>query len=141
MEEQKTKIINRLFQAWNSGNVSDVLNFYQDNIVREDTALKRAYEKADLTRIIIGYSSAFPDIHYEVEKIIEQGDNIVVCWNVSGHQKGKLMNIPPTGKFISFKGVSVLEITDGKISKVFYMWDEAGMLRQMGMLTELRHAI
>ena len=141
MGNQKTTIATRLFQAWNSGNVSAVLNLYHDDIVREDTGTRCRYKKEELGKIVNNYRVAFPDISYHIEKLIEQNDHIVVCWNASGHHKGKLMNIPPTGKFISFKGVSVLEIYDGKISKVFYLWDEAGMLRQMGMLTELRHAI
>jgi steroid delta-isomerase-like uncharacterized protein len=141
VEEQKITIANRLFQAWNSGDATAVLSFYHDDIIREDTGTRYQNKKEELRKIVTSYLIAFPDINYRIEKLIEHDDNIVVCWNASGHHKGKLMNIPPTGKYISFKGVSVLEINNGKISKVFYIWDEAGMLRQMGMLTEVRQAI
>ncbi len=141
MNNIKTSFVEGLFSAWNSRDIEQVLEHYDDVFVREDLGNHRTYSKDDLRKTVKTYTSAFPDIRFDVEKVIEKGEQVVVCWAASGHHKGKIMKIPATGKFVSFKGVSVLEIKNNRIVKVWYMWDEAGMLRQMGMLTELRQAI
>jgi steroid delta-isomerase-like uncharacterized protein len=141
MKNGITGFVESLFAAWNSGDADMVMEFYDDVFVREDLGNHQTYTKDDLCKTIKKYISAFPDIHFEVEKVIEKGEQAVVCWSATGHHKGKIMKIPATGKLVSFKGVSVLEIHNEKIVKVWYIWDEAGMLRQMGMLTELRQAI
>lgn len=138
MNKEKILMVQRLFEAWNTGNIQAVLDCYQYEFTREDVGKNKSYGQAHLEKIIREYFTAFPGICYEIEKIIENNENIVVCWRASGYHKGKLMGIPATGKYIQFNGISVLEIVNQKIAKASYIWDEAGMLRQMGMLTELR---
>ncbi len=141
MKEDKFNVVERLFAAWNRRDVEAVLAEYDDNFTREDLGSNRLYTKKDLMNTVEAYFNAFPDLRLEVDKRIEKEEQVVICWNATGHHKGKIMKIPATGKCISFKGVSVLELKNGRINKVWYIWDEAAMLRQMGMLTELRQAI
>jgi steroid delta-isomerase-like uncharacterized protein len=141
MKHGVTNFVERLFTAWNSRNAAEVMEYYDEVFVREDLGKHRTYTREDLQKTANTYFNAFPDIQFDVEKVIEKGEQVVVCWGATGHHKGRIMKIPATGKLVNFKGVSVLEIKNGKIVKVWYIWDEAGMLRQMGMLTELRHAV
>jgi steroid delta-isomerase-like uncharacterized protein len=138
MNNEKIQLVKKLFTAWNRADVDGVLNCYDQEFTREDLSSNKKHGQEQLEKIVKEYLQAFPDIRYEIEKLIEKDQSIIVCWRANGHHKAKLMGIPATGKFISFTGVSILEIENNKIKKVWYMWDEAGMLRQMGMLTELR---
>lgn len=138
MSNEKIQIVKKLFTAWNRADVDGVLNCYDQEFTREDMSSNKKHGLEQLEKIVKEYLQAFPDIRYEIEKLIEKDQSIIVCWRANGHHKAKLMGIPATGKFISFTGVSILEIENDKIKKVWYMWDEAGMLRQMGMLTELK---
>jgi steroid delta-isomerase-like uncharacterized protein len=140
MEKSKQTLTESLFAAWNSHDTEKILAHYADGMVRQDLTCQHSYTKDELRQTILAYLTAFPDISFEVEKLIEQKDQLVVCWKAMGHHKGKIHKIPATGKHIYFRGVSVLEIQNDKIVKVWYLWDEAGMLRQMGLLTELRQA-
>jgi steroid delta-isomerase-like uncharacterized protein len=141
MKKSKQSLATSLFAAWNSHDVEQILAHYADEMVRQDLTCQQRYSKADLEKTIHAYLAAFPDIFFEVEKMIEEGEQLVICWKAAGHHRGKIHKIPATGRHIHFRGVSVLEIADGKIAKVWYLWDEAGMLRQMGLLTELRQAV
>ena len=64
------------------------------------------------------------------------GDKLFFFWKASGHQRGRLMNIPPTGKFCSFLGSTFLSLKEGKIYRSRRIWDVATMLRQIGLLPE-----
>lgn len=133
-------IVKKLFAAWNSHNAEAVLNFYHNNFIRKDMSNDYIYSKEKLQKIIENYIYAFPDVFFDIDDLMEKDGQIVVCWTADGHHRGKIMNIPATGKHITFKGVSVLSIENQKIKNVWYLWDEASMLRQMGLLPELQHA-
>ena len=138
MNNERIRLIHRLFSAWNRADVLGVLACYDKEFIREDLGSHKKYGHEQLEKVVSEYLTAFPGIHYQIDKLIEQDNNITVCWRATGHHKGKLMGIPATGKLINFTGVSILEIEHNAIQKAWYMWDEAGMLRQMGMLTEAR---
>jgi steroid delta-isomerase-like uncharacterized protein len=141
MEKNKQNLVQSLFDAWNSHNREQILTHYAEEIIRQDLTCQQQYNRLALQETIDAYLNAFPDIRFEVEKLIEESEQLVICWKAAGHHRGRIHKIPATGKFIQFRGVSVLEIREEKIMKVWYLWDEAGMLRQMGLLTELRQAV
>jgi hypothetical protein len=62
---------------------------------------------------------------------------VVSDWQAEGTHQGPIMNIPPTGRRVQVRGVSILEVKDGLIVRGQYIWDLAGMLRHMGLLPEL----
>ena len=136
-----TAWVEKLFEAWNSHNVQAVMDMYHDDFVREDLGNHKLYTKEKLGETVQAYITGIPDIRYVVEKVIGCNNQVTVCWRASGHHRGKIMNIPPTGKMISITGVSVIEIQDNRVRKVWYQWDQATMLRQMGLLPELRKAV
>jgi hypothetical protein len=47
------------------------------------------------------------------------------------------MRIPPTGCDIAVRGISVLTVENGKVTRGLYIWDVAGLLRSIGLLPEL----
>jgi hypothetical protein len=47
------------------------------------------------------------------------------------------MNIPPTGRQVRVRGVSLMRLKNGRIKSARRIWDLAGMLRTFGLLPEL----
>jgi steroid delta-isomerase-like uncharacterized protein len=80
--------------------------------------------------------AAFPDIHIDVEDTISEGDRTVVRWVSRGTHRGDFMGIPPSGKKILVRGVSVIRFADGKIVESWDNWDKLGMLQAVGALPE-----
>lgn len=83
------------------------------------------------------YLAAFPDLRFTVEDVIVQGNRVVQVWRAQATQRGPLMNIPPTGLRIEVRGASVLQYRGDKLYRALYIWDVAGLLRDMGLLPEL----
>ena len=54
-----------------------------------------------------------------------------------GTHHGTLMRIPPTGRQVAMRGVSILTIAEGKVTHGETIWDTAGLLRALGLLPEL----
>jgi predicted ester cyclase len=60
--------------------------------------------------------SAFPDMVFSVNLLIEQGDLVVSNWTVKGTHTGTgFYDVEPSGAPVEINGTAILRIRDGKI--------------------------
>ena len=83
------------------------------------------------------YLTAFPDLQFTNEVPIVEGNRAATSWVANGTHLGRLMNIPPTGRQVRVRGVSLLTIENDQVQRATYIWDVAGLLRDIGLLPEL----
>jgi steroid delta-isomerase-like uncharacterized protein len=125
-------------QAWNSHDPESVLNFYSPDYVGSDighSALQRG--RQGLRDMLQTYWKAFPDLRFTVTDTLTEGSRLAILWVAEGTHQGPIMNIPATGHRIQVKGMSVIYVENGLVVSGQYVWDLAGMLRNMGLLPEL----
>jgi steroid delta-isomerase-like uncharacterized protein len=72
-----------------------------------------------------------PDIHFEVEDVIAEGDRVAVRYRFTGTHRGTLMGIPATGKFATMTGVTFYRMESGRIAEAWLHWDVLAALRAM----------
>ena len=127
-----------LMDAWNAHDVDLVMSFYATDYEGIDVGQATPEHGPEGKRqAVIRYLHAYPDLHFSVEQIIAQGNVVAVNWVARGTHRGTLMNIPPTGRSIQVLGVSTLTIEGDKVVNATYVWDVAGMLREIGLLPDL----
>ena len=61
------------------------------------------------------FLAAFPNGHITTEDLIAEGDQVVERFSFRGTNTGSLMHAPATGAKVTFTGVSVFRIANGKI--------------------------
>lgn len=126
-----------LMAAWNARDKQRLLDMYHPDFDGEDLSEgKRAGGLRDADRMIEYILTAFPDLEMRLLEWGADGDKVFCFWQASGHQRGRLMNIPPTGKLVSFTGSSLLILKDNKIVRSRRIWDVATALRHIGLLPE-----
>src|SRR4029077_16128728 len=60
--------------------------------------------------------SAFPDMQFLVNLLIESDDLVVSNWTVKGTHTGTAFyDVPPSGETVEINGTAVLRIRDGRI--------------------------
>ena len=60
--------------------------------------------------------SAFPDMTFTVDLLIESGDLVVSNWTVKGTHTGTpFYDVAPSGKPVNINGTAILRIRDGQI--------------------------
>lgn len=87
--------------------------------------------------LISTFRSAFPDLQIDAVDILVEGDR--AAWRVEGtgtHQ-GDFNGIPPTGKRVSFGGIDIGEMRNGKAWKHYSSPDMVGLLTQLGVLPDM----
>ena len=80
-----------------------------------------------------GLREAFPDREDVIEEIIAEGDRVGMFWRLNGTHKGNLFGIAPTGRKFDVWEIGVFRLKDGRITEGWFMADEVGLLRQLGV--------
>ncbi len=77
--------------------------------------------------------TAFPDLKFEVDFMLSDGDMVAVYLTMSGTQKGEFMGMPASGKEFNSKTVDILRIVDGKAVEHWGVMDGMTMMHQLGV--------
>ncbi len=92
----------------------------------------------ELQEIVNEFRHAFPDVILIVEEMIAEGDKVVSRWTIHGTHKGELMTpygrVAPTGKQVTYTGISINRFADGKIVDDRFEGDVLGLFQQIGAL-------
>ena len=130
------KLIEDCFAAWNSHDVDKILSFYTDDYIYEDVAFGNVTRgKKELISYINSILADFPDLKYEMKSAFGTDDYIGCEWVMTGTQAhSNLPGIPATGKKLSIRGASIIELRQGKISLETGYWNLASMLQQLGLM-------
>jgi len=70
-----------------------------------------------------------------IDEMIAEGDRVMVRWTFRGKHQGEYLGIPPTGKEVTFCGIYIFRIADGRIAEAWNLWDQLGEWQQLGILT------
>lgn len=77
-------------------------------------------------------TTAFPDLHVEVEDVFAEGDRVAVRVAVGGTHLGTLMGrAEPTGRKATWTGIDIMRMEGGQIAE---RWSERDILGLMGQL-------
>ncbi len=110
------KIIRRfLEEIENTGDVSNIREFISEEYVEvyEGKSYQIGIEGA--IDHVLGVRKVFPDLKLTIENQISEGDWVATVYSVTGTFRNEWFEMQPTGKPITFTGVNVDRVKDGKI--------------------------
>jgi steroid delta-isomerase-like uncharacterized protein len=117
--------------AWNSHDPSKFVSAFTDDIFYEDTTSigGSAHGSADVGKLAAGEFAAIPDLKVELVRAAVDNGHGTIEWVFSGTDK----DVYKTGKKFSVRGVSVIDVKDGKISRCLDFYDAATIMKQVGV--------
>lgn len=80
------------------------------------------------------FYAAFEGLHHVVEDVVADDSSVAVRLSIHGTHTGAFFGIPATGKSIDVGLIAILQIESSQVSSLDAEFDEAGMLRQLGVL-------
>ena len=136
MSEDNKALARRFLEVFSEGNVDALDEFVAPDVVLHDPQDPFAGEGLEGTKKSISmYREAFPDLKFELEFQVAEGDYVATRWVGTGTHEGELMGMEPTHKQSSVTGIGIDRIEDGKIVEAWNEFDFMGMYRQLGALT------
>ena len=80
------------------------------------------------------FYQGFPDIHHTIEDVFSADDRVGLRFVLNGTHTGSFMGIPPSGRTVTVVANILLRVADGRVAELWGVFDEAGLLRQIGVL-------
>ena len=137
-DERVAKLGRDLIRAWNAHDADRIVGLHATQCVGVDVAeAAPRHGREGVRRVVETYLRAFPDLQLTVEDTLVDDNRLVVLWIARGTHVGSVMRIPPTHRPIEVRGLCVLTVEAGMITRALHHWDVAGMLRNLGLLPDL----
>jgi steroid delta-isomerase-like uncharacterized protein len=83
---------------------------------------------------VAGFRSAFPDWHCRIDEIIDAGDRAAARMTFNGTHRGELPGLAPTGRQVSYPGVTLFRLERGRIAEVWALGDTQQLWSDLGVL-------
>jgi steroid delta-isomerase-like uncharacterized protein len=131
-------LVLKLLDAWNARDLDTFVSFLTDDVEWYDPAMAdppargrgavRAFAEAVL--------AAFPDFKYEIQEPIctaINGSRCAILWKIQASHTAPLapLGYVPTGRRMVIEGLDLLDIRDGKISRILTAFDPLPAAEQL----------
>ena len=134
MSEQNKALARRFYdEVFNKKNLNAVDELCVPGVVDHMAFPGQAPGAQGLKAVFAEYFKGLPDTHLTLHETIAEGDFVVVRFTGTGTHMGTLMGAAPTGKKVSFHGMDMIRIKDGKATDVWHEGDDAIVLMQLGV--------
>jgi steroid delta-isomerase-like uncharacterized protein len=90
--------------------------------------------RAGLRDVLTGMNAAFPDIHWDVQGTVVEGERIATFSYWTGTHRGEFMGIPATGRRVTVEAWTLDRYHDGQLTDSRIIMDVLGLLTQLGVI-------
>jgi steroid delta-isomerase-like uncharacterized protein len=134
--EDEKKIVYRRFveEVINGGNVDLVPELFSEQYVDHSAPPRSPGGLEGVKMIPMIFRGAFPDLHFEIEEMVAEGDIVATRVTGSGTNDGPFMGMPPTGRHATWASMGFFRVADGKIAEHWGVPDLLGLLTQLGAI-------
>jgi steroid delta-isomerase-like uncharacterized protein len=80
------------------------------------------------------FLAAFPDLHYQVDDTIVEGDRVVQRVTGHGTMKGEFQGMPASNKSATWNEIHIVRYANGKVAEHWAVIDQVSMLTQLGFM-------
>lgn len=130
----KAKATEFLQVIYNQRQLDRIPDFVADDFVDQTPgAPPPPHGPAMVRRQADGTFAAFPDLKFEVQRMLAEGDLVAIHWSSRGHASAAMAGGAVEGKPATVQGISIFRYDDeGKIAESWDMVDRAGMMQELG---------
>ena len=129
--DRHAAVAEKWIAAWNSHDPEKLLAAFTGDVFYEDVAFGEvSHGSAELRKFATAEFEAVPDLKLELLRASVHNGHGTIEWSFSGTDKDMFK----TGKKFSVRGVSVIDVRKGKISRSLDFYDAATIMRQVGVL-------
>jgi steroid delta-isomerase-like uncharacterized protein len=139
MSEQNKTIVRRFYDEVMSQGKVEVLDeiMVEDFIDHGETLLGSPRGRDTLKQSIRGSRDVFLDLTVTLHDVIASGDMVGVRGTMRCTQQGEFLGVPATGNEISWSGLAMFRVVDGKIAERWFNSDSLNIVQQLGIVPRL----
>ena len=120
--DNKEIVINFFKEGYTNRNYDYVMEYVSENYVDHSPANARS--NVDAVNILKIVAEQFSDLTIEVLDIFAEGNMVATRILYDGIHSGTCMDIPATGKHITFEALENFKVENGKITESWGYWPD-----------------
>ncbi len=125
-------IVRRFYEEIvNTGDVSQIADVISADYTEVMDGKRYAVGLEGAASHVLGVRNTYPDLRLTVDHQIAEGEWVATCITATGTHKGEWIGIAPTGRKVTFTGVNVDRVVEGKIV------EHGGAANMLGPLLEI----
>ena len=137
-QQQNKEIVQDSIRAIDAQDSERLRNLWADDFSCHFLDMPEPFGREETIEYVWDFYSSFPNNTHDIQKIIAEGDFVAVMLTNTANHQADFAGIPATGNEVSFAGMSLVRISEGKVAEWWLLDDNLGFMQQLGM--ELRPA-
>jgi predicted ester cyclase len=135
-EQENIAVVRRFIEgAVNGGQGAIIDETWSDDLIWHGGSLGTFEGRAAFkSAFAAAATSAWSDMHLEINEVIASGDKVVLRFTNSGTNTGPFMGNPPTGKRAEWLRMGIYTVRNARIAEGWFAEDILGMLTQLKVL-------
>ena len=123
------------FGLVNSGNIDGFVDLFAEDFVEHETAPGLPPDREGTMQLFKMMQAAFPDMKWDPQDILVDGDKVVARVHFTGTNTGEFMGMPATGRSVSVEAIDIVRFdADGLAQEHWGVLDMMGMMTQLGAI-------
>jgi predicted ester cyclase len=137
-DEEARALLENALKAYNEGNLTLIEKVWAPEYVLHDPSFPEGLVGLDgLRKGMAEESKTFPDKNLKFEGIFVKGDKIAAFFTFTGTHSGPFAlpgggELPATGKKLSYSGVYIGRVANGKLAEDWFFYNPLDMLLPLG---------
>ena len=133
MSQQNKALLRSYFEALRGGDLAARDKFWDANIVTHGpTGIGTLRGLKDAIRVHDDVKESFTQRLSSIDDMVAEGDKVAIRFTARGTHTSPYMGIPPTGKVVTWTGVTIFRISGGKIAEEWFIDDLLFQLKGPG---------
>jgi predicted ester cyclase len=126
--------VRRFFDGTHAGDVDVIDETVDEAIVTHGFPGGSPQSRQQYKDWFRGFGASFSNMAFETPTIVADESHVVVRWRVSVDHTGPFAGVPATGRRVTFGGVAIYRMANGRIAETWLHADEMAMLSQIGAM-------
>ncbi len=134
MNEANKRIVRRLIEEiYNNANMAVFDELVSPDMIDHDPPGGADGEALTFKEAFERFRSAFPDMRYDIEDMVAEGDRVAVRGMFTGSQQGEFMGVPASGSQVTVPFIDIMRLSDGRAAEHWGLIDRLGMMHQLNV--------
>jgi predicted ester cyclase len=134
IKELARKTIEEMFDRGHPTYLAEVSEL---SFIGHDPTQQHSLSLAEEEQVAVSFREGFPDLRCEVSDCVTEGERVMCRWRMKGTHRGPFLGLGPTGKHVTFEGITEMRFHGTRLAEQWTLYDCFGVLQQMGALPTL----
>ncbi|MFI7612279.1 ester cyclase [Nonomuraea terrae] len=128
---EQRAVVTRLYTMFDTGDVAALDEVLSADLVDHNPILAAASPVEGMRMLVAAVRDAFTGTRHEVVYYSEPGGWSVTQWRMTGTHTGDWFGTPATGRSVSFAGIDIMRVVNGRITEMRHVEELFQLQRQI----------